>query len=406
MSKELIRLQDLCMAYDEDELVLDHLNLSINDKEFLTLLGPSGCGKTTTLRAIGGFTTPTSGDVLFDGVRINDVPPYRRQINTVFQKYALFPHLNVFENVAFGLRMPKVEEQLDENGKVVGRRKVKIPEEEIRQRVLEMLETVSLKGFENRKPDALSGGQQQRVAIARALVNRPKVLLLDEPLGALDLKLRKDMQIELKRIQQQVGITFIYVTHDQEEALTMSDTIVVMDKGTIQQIGSPEDIYNEPKNAFVADFIGESNIIDGIMVRDNVVKMYGREFACLDGGFAENEPVDVVIRPEDIDIVPPEEGQLVGTVTNVTFKGMQYDIIVDFKGFKWLIQTTDHSPEGRHIGVKIDPDGFHIMKKSAYSGQFGDYSSYSEEYEELSDVESLIEDEGAEEERREEGYAE
>ena len=406
MSKELIRLQDLCMAYDEDELVLDHLNLSINDKEFLTLLGPSGCGKTTTLRAIGGFTTPTSGDVLFDGVRINDVPPYRRQINTVFQKYALFPHLNVFENVAFGLRMPKVEEQLDENGRVVSRRKVKIPEEEIRQRVLEMLETVSLKGFENRKPDALSGGQQQRVAIARALVNRPKVLLLDEPLGALDLKLRKDMQIELKRIQQQVGITFIYVTHDQEEALTMSDTIVVMDKGTIQQIGSPEDIYNEPRNAFVADFIGESNIIDGIMVRDNVVKMYGREFACLDSGFAENEPVDVVIRPEDIDIVPPEEGQLVGTVTNVTFKGMQYDIIVDFKGFKWLIQTTDHSPEGRHIGVKIDPDGFHIMKKSAYSGQFGDYSSYSEEYEELSDVESLIEDEGAEEERREEGYAE
>ena len=405
MSKELIRLRDLCMAYD-DELVLDHLNLYINDKEFLTLLGPSGCGKTTTLRIIGGFTTPTSGDVLFDGVRINDVPPYRRQINTVFQKYALFPHLNVFENVAFGLRMPRVEEQRDENGKVVSRRKVKVPEEEIRQRVLEMLETVSLKGFENRKPDALSGGQQQRVAIARALVNRPKVLLLDEPLGALDLKLRKDMQIELKRIQQQVGITFIYVTHDQEEALTMSDTIVVMDKGTIQQIGTPEDIYNEPKNAFVADFIGESNIIDGVMVRDRVVKMYGREFACLDGGFAENEPVDVVIRPEDIDIVPPEEGQLVGTVTNVTFKGMQYDIIVDFKGFKWLIQTTDHSPEGRHIGVKIDPDGFHIMKKSQYSGMFGDYSSYSDEYDELSDAEALDEEDDGEAARREDGYAE
>ena len=405
MSKELIRLRDLCMAYD-DELVLDHLNLYINDKEFLTLLGPSGCGKTTTLRIIGGFTTPTSGDVLFDGVRINDVPPYRRQINTVFQKYALFPHLNVFENVAFGLRMPRVEEQRDENGKVVSRRKVKVPEEEIRQRVLEMLETVSLKGFENRKPDALSGGQQQRVAIARALVNRPKVLLLDEPLGALDLKLRKDMQLELKKIQQQVGITFIYVTHDQEEALTMSDTIVVMDKGTIQQIGTPEDIYNEPKNAFVADFIGESNIIDGVMVRDRVVKMYGREFACLDGGFAENEPVDVVIRPEDIDIVPPEEGQLVGTVTNVTFKGMQYDIIVDFKGFKWLIQTTDHSPEGRHIGVKIDPDGFHIMKKSQYSGMFGDYSSYSEEYEELSDADALDEEDDGEAARREDGYAE
>ena len=275
MSKELIRLRDLCMAFD-DEPVLDHINLYINDKEFLTLLGPSGCGKTTTLRIIGGFATPTSGDVLFDGVRINDVPPYQRQINTVFQKYALFPHLNVYENIAFGLRMQK------------------LPEAEIKERVMEMLETVSLKGFEHRRPEALSGGQQQRVAIARALVNRPKVLLLDEPLAALDLKLRKDMQIELKRIQQQVGITFIYVTHDQEEALTMSDTIVVMDKGSIQQIGTPEDIYNEPKNAFVADFIGESNIIDGIMPEDNVVQMYGRRFPCLDGGFAPNEAVDVV----------------------------------------------------------------------------------------------------------------
>ena len=367
MSKELIRLRDLCMAFD-DELVLDHINLYINDSEFLTLLGPSGCGKTTTLRIIGGFTTPTSGDVTFDGVRINDVPPHKRQINTVFQKYALFPHLDVFENIAFGLRIAKV------------------PEEEIRERVTEMLGVVSLKGFEKRRVDQLSGGQQQRVAIARALVNRPKVLLLDEPLGALDLRLRKDMQIELKRIQQQMGITFIYVTHDQEEALTMSDTVVVMDKGRIQQIGTPEDIYNEPKNAFVADFIGESNILNGTMVRDNVVKMYGKEFPCVDGGFAPNEPVDVVIRPEDIDIVPVEQGQLVGTVTNVTFKGMQYDIIVDFRGFKWLIQTTDHSPVGARIGVKIDPDGFHIMKKSEYSGQFGDYSSYSEEYEELADA--------------------
>ena len=367
MSKELIRLRDLCMAFD-DELVLDHINLYINDKEFLTLLGPSGCGKTTTLRIIGGFSTPTSGDVLFDGVRINDVPPYQRQINTVFQKYALFPHLNVFENIAFGLRMQK------------------LPEAEIKQRVMEMLETVSLKGFEHRRPDALSGGQQQRVAIARALVNRPKVLLLDEPLAALDLKLRKDMQIELKRIQQQVGITFIYVTHDQEEALTMSDTIVVMDKGSIQQIGTPEDIYNEPKNAFVADFIGESNIIDGTMPEDNVVQMYGKRFPCLDGGFAPNEAVDVVIRPEDIDIVPVEQGQLTGTVTSVTFKGMQYDIIVDFKGFKWLIQTTDHCPEGSRIGIKIDPDGIHVMKKSAYSGMFGDYSSFSEEYDELDDA--------------------
>ena len=367
MSKELIRLRDLCMAFD-DELVLDHINLYINDSEFLTLLGPSGCGKTTTLRIIGGFTTPTSGDVTFDGVRINDVPPHKRQINTVFQKYALFPHLDVFENIAFGLRIAKV------------------PAEEIEERVTEMLGVVSLKGFEHRKITQLSGGQQQRVAIARALVNRPKVLLLDEPLGALALRLRKDMQIELKRIQQQMGITFIYVTHDQEEALTMSDTVVVMDKGRIQQIGTPEDIYNEPKNAFVADFIGESNILNGTMVRDNVVKMYGKEFPCVDGGFAPNEPVDVVIRPEDIDIVPVEQGQLVGTVTNVTFKGMQYDIIVDFRGFKWLIQTTDHSPVGARIGVKIDPDGFHIMKKSEYSGQFGDYSSYSEEYEELADA--------------------
>ena len=367
MSKELIRLRDLCMAFD-DEPVLDHINLYINDKEFLTLLGPSGCGKTTTLRIIGGFATPTSGDVLFDGVRINDVPPYQRQINTVFQKYALFPHLNVYENIAFGLRMQK------------------LPEAEIKERVMEMLETVSLKGFEHRRPEALSGGQQQRVAIARALVNRPKVLLLDEPLAALDLKLRKDMQIELKRIQQQVGITFIYVTHDQEEALTMSDTIVVMDKGSIQQIGTPEDIYNEPQNAFVADFIGESNIIDGIMPEDNVVQMYGRRFPCLDGGFAPNEAVDVVIRPEDIDIVPVEQGQLTGTVTSVTFKGMQYDIIVDFRGFKWLIQTTDHCPEGARIGIKIDPDGIHVMKKSAYSGMFGDYSSFSEEYDELDDA--------------------
>ncbi|MDD3346506.1 ABC transporter ATP-binding protein [Oscillibacter sp.] len=381
MSKELIRLRNLCMAFDDDP-VLNNINLYINDKEFLTLLGPSGCGKTTTLRIIGGFTTPTSGDVLFDGVRINDVPPYRRKINTVFQKYALFPHLNVFENIAFGLRMQRRSDSADPAGK----KQVRIPESEIQERVMEMLEIISLKGFEHRKPDALSGGQQQRVAIARALVNRPKVLLLDEPLGALDLKLRKDMQIELKRIQQQVGITFIYVTHDQEEALTMSDTIVVMDKGSIQQIGTPEDIYNEPKNAFVADFIGESNIIDGLMVRDNLVQMYGKQFPCLDGGFADNEPVDVVIRPEDIDIVSVEQGQLAGTVTNVTFKGMQYDIIVDFRGFKWLIQTTDHCPVGARIGIKIDPDGIHVMKKSSYSGMFGDYSSFSEEYDELDDA--------------------
>ena len=366
MSKELIRLHDVCMAYD-DELVLDNINLYINDSEFLTLLGPSGCGKTTTLRIIGGFTTPSSGDVTFDGERINDVPPHKRQINTVFQKYALFPHLDVYENIAFGLRIAKVGEK------------------EIEERVNEMLEVVSLKGFGKRKVDQLSGGQQQRVAIARALVNRPKVLLLDEPLGALDLRLRKDMQNELKRIQQQMGITFIYVTHDQEEALTMSDTVVVMDKGRIQQIGSPEDIYNEPKNAFVADFIGESNILDGIMHTDFVVEIFNRKFKCLDKGFAPMEPVDVVIRPEDIEIVAPEKGRLQGTVTSVTFKGVHYDTIVDFKGYKWLIQTTDYHEVGSVIGIILNPDDIHIMKKSEYSGMFGDYSSYSAEYDEIND---------------------
>ncbi len=376
MSKELIRLTDCVMAFD-DEVVLDKINLSIRDKEFLTLLGPSGCGKTTTLRIIGGFQTPTSGDVLFDGVRINAVPPHKRTINTVFQKYALFPHLNVYENIAFGLRIPKA----DAKGN-----KVKLPEEEIDRRVMEMLEIVNLKGFEKRRTTQLSGGQQQRVAIARALVNRPKVLLLDEPLGALDLKLRKDMQNELNRIQKAMEITFVYVTHDQEEALAMSDTVVVMDAGRIQQIGSPEDIYNEPQNAFVADFIGESNIIDGVMRTDGVVEIFNRKFQCLDGGFGKDEAVDVVIRPEDVDIVPEDQGQLRGTVTSVTFKGMQYDIIVDFYGFKWLIQTTDLSPVGSRIGIKIDPDGIHVMKKSEYSGMFGDYSSYSEEYEEISDA--------------------
>ena len=378
--KELIRLSDCVVKFD-DEIILDHLNLYINDKEFLTLLGPSGCGKTTTLRIIGGFLTPNSGDVFFDGGRINDVPPHKRQVNTVFQKYALFPHLNVFENVAFGLRIAKVSG------------------DEVRRRVTEMLELVNLKGFEKRPISSLSGGQQQRVAIARALVNRPKVLLLDEPLGALDMRLRKDMQSELKRIQQEMGITFVYVTHDQEEALAMSDTVVVMDGGRIQQIGTPEDIYNEPKNAFVADFIGESNIIDGIMRADGVVEIFNRRFQCLDGGFAPDEPVDVVIRPEDVDIVSEDQGQLKGTVTQVTFKGVHYDTIVDFYGFKWLIQTTDYCPVDSRIGIKIDPDGIHVMKKSAYSGMFGDYSSYSEEYDEIGDagVEPDGEDSGDEE---------
>ena len=347
MSKELIRLRDLTMEFD-GERILDGINLYINNQEFLTLLGPSGCGKSTTLRIIGGFLTPTEGTVIFDGKVINDVPPYKRQINTVFQRYALFPHLDVYENIAFGLKVAKV------------------PSAEIHERVHEMLGIVGLKGYENRRVENLSGGQQQRVAIARALVNKPKVLLLDEPLAALDLRLRKDMQNELKRIQQATGITFIYVTHDQE-------------------IGKPEDIYNEPKNAFVADFIGESNILDGVMLADYKVKFFGRIFKCLDAGFAPNEPVDVVIRPEDIDFVPVEEGHLTGTVSSVTFKGLNYDIIVDFKGFKWLIQTTDYQPVGATVGIRLNPEDIHIMHKSEYSGMFGDYSSYSAEYDELAE---------------------
>jgi len=379
MSKELIRLTDCVMQFDDD-IVLDHLNLYINDQEFLTLLGPSGCGKTTTLRIIGGFQKPTSGTIYFDGQEMNDVPPHMRKINTVFQRYALFPHLDVYENIAFGLRLKKT-----------------FSEEEIAKEVTEMLELVSLRGFESRKVNSLSGGQQQRVAIARALINRPQVLLLDEPLGALDLRLRKDMQNELKRIQQQLGITFIYVTHDQEEALAMSDTVVVMDQGRIQQIGTPEDIYNEPKNAFVADFIGESNILDGTMIEDYAVEFFGRRFKCVDKDFAPRESVDVVIRPEDIDIVDPSEGHLSGTVTSVTFKGVHYDIIVDFKGFKWLIQTTDFYPVDAIIGIRLNPEDIHIMKKSAYSGAFGDYSSYSAEYDEISDPEEPSEDDADEE---------
>lgn len=380
MSQPLIDLVNITKSYD-GTIVLDDLCLSVKENEFVTLLGPSGCGKTTTLRIIGGFESPDKGRVIFGGQDITNVPPNKRQLNTVFQKYALFPHMSIAENIAFGLKIKKK------------------PKAYIDDKIRYALKLVNLDGFENRTVDSLSGGQQQRIAIARAIVNEPKVLLLDEPLGALDLKLRQDMQYELIRLKNELGITFIYVTHDQEEALTMSDTIVVMDKGCIQQIGTPEDIYNEPKNAFVADFIGESNIIDGVMVRDKLVKMYGREFPCLDGGFAENEPVDVVIRPEDIDIVPMEQGQLVGTVTSVTFKGMQYDIIVDFRGFKWLIQTTDHSPVGARIGIKIDPDGIHIMKKSPYSGMFGDYSSFSEEYEEMSDANWEADEEESEDEK-------
>ena len=370
----LIRLNGISKSFD-GETVLDHINLEIHNKEFITLLGPSGCGKTTTLRIIGGFETPDEGDVFFDGKRINDIPPYQRQVNTVFQRYALFPHLNVFDNIAFGLRIQKCSDEL------------------IKEKVKEMLALVNLRGFERRKVNTLSGGQQQRVAIARALVNQPKVLLLDEPLAALDLKLRKDMQNELKNIQHQTGITFIYVTHDQEEALSMSDTVVVMAHGKIQQIGTPTDIYNEPINAFVADFIGESNIVDGVMLADYRVKLAGHTFDCVDGGFDANEPVDVVIRPEDVDVVPKEKGMLQGLVTGVTFKGVHYEIIVDVEGFKWMIQTTDFVAEGETIGLSIDPDAFHIMKKSEFSGMFGDYSSFSDELDKLSDATEEIDEE-------------
>ena len=368
MNKDvLIRLNGISKSFD-GETVLDNMDLEIHDKEFITLLGPSGCGKTTTLRIIGGFEMPDSGDVYFGGKRINDVPPYERQVNTVFQKYALFPHLNVFDNIAFGLRLKKR------------------PDQEIREKVKEMLAMVNLKGFERRRVDTLSGGQQQRVAIARALINQPKVLLLDEPLAALDLKLRKDMQNELKNIQHQTGITFIFVTHDQEEALSMSDTVVVMANGRIQQIGSPTDIYNEPVNAFVADFIGESNILDGFMPADFKAKFAGHVFDCVDSGFEKNESVDVVIRPEDVDVVAPEQGMLRGVVTAVTFKGVHYEIIVDVGGFKWMIQSTDYVAEGQTIGLSIDPDAIHIMKKSEFSGMFGDYSSFSDELDLLSVV--------------------
>ena len=372
--KIVVELKNIGISFDGEQ-ILDDLNLEIRDGEFVTFLGPSGCGKTTTLRIIGGFTQPDTGEVIIDGKNMNGAPPYKRQVNTIFQRYALFPHLNVFENVAFGLRVNKVDSK------------------EIEKRVTAMLESVNLSGFEKRQVHSLSGGQQQRVAIARALVNNPTILLLDEPLGALDLKLRKDMQNELKNIQQQLGITFIFVTHDQEEALSMSDTVVVMNEGRIQQIGTPEDIYNEPKNAFVADFIGESNILDGIMREDKLVEMFGHKFDCVDVGFGKNEPVDVVVRPEDIDVVEPEKGQLSGTVSSITFKGVHYEIIVDINDFKWMIQSTDSPAVGDVIGISIPPQDIHIMKKSEYSGMFGDYSTFSDEMELMGDTEITGEDE-------------
>ena len=366
-TNKLVELKGISVSFD-GEKILDDLHLSISDGEFVTFLGPSGCGKTTTLRIIAGFLEPDEGEVYFDSQLINGVPPHKRKVNTIFQRYALFPHYNVFDNIAYGLKVRH------------------LPKAEIKERVEEMLRLVNLEGFGHRRITKLSGGQQQRVAIARALINHPQVLLLDEPLAALDLKLRKDMQKELKNIQKALGITFIFVTHDQEEALSMSDTVVVMDGGKIQQIGSPTDIYNEPVNAFVADFIGESNIIDGVMPCNYRAQFAGHTFDCLDSGFEPNEPVDIVIRPEDVDIVPPSSGMLTGVVTSVTFLGVHYEIIVDINGFKWMIQTTDYCGEGETVGLSIDPDAIHVMKKSEYSGRYGDYSSFSEEMDVIGEI--------------------
>ena len=346
----IVSLRDIVVEFD-GQRILDGLNLDIHDKEFVTLLGSSGCGKTTTLRLIAGFLEPNSGKVLLKGQDITGVPPYKRPVNTVFQKYALFPHLNVFENVAFGLRLKKMDE------------------ETIRRKVRNMLEVVGLKGFERRSISQMSGGQQQRVAIARSLVNEPEILLLDEPLGALDLKLRKEMQLELKRLQREMNITFIYVTHDQEEALTMSDTIVVMNQGYIQQIGTPENIYNEPENAFVADFIGHSNIIDGTMIKDELVEILGARWACVDKGFGNNKPVDVVIRPEDVELVDPSEGTLQGEVTSLIFKGVHYELDVMAGGYEWLVHTTRFVPVGTKVGIKVIPFNIQIMHKPESSDE-------------------------------------
>jgi len=380
MSKHLIDLIDVRKTYDGED-ALSNINLYIRDGEFLTLLGPSGCGKTTTLRLIAGFTMPTEGNILIDGQDVSTIPPYKRRVNTVFQKYALFPHLNVYDNVAFGLKIQK------------------LPKKEIDTRVNEMLEMVNLKGYGKRWIEQLSGGQQQRVAIARALVNRPQVLLLDEPLGALDLKLRKGMQIELKRMQQALGITFIYVTHDQEEALTMSDTIVVMNEGLIQQIGTPVDIYNEPKNVFVAKFIGESNIFPGVMKKDYLVEFIGMDFICVDRGFAHNEPVDVVLRPEDIDIIAPEEARIHGTVKSVLFMGVHYEFRVECGDITLTIHSTDYVAPGAKVGISIEPDAIHIMHKSVRDDEL-DFTTEDELIE--AELEAEMEAEKEEEEESDE----
>ena len=344
MKKTLVDFIHISKGFGE-QLVLDDLNLSVHENEFLTLLGPSGCGKTTTLRILGGFESPDKGQVIFDGQDITHLPPNKRNLNTVFQKYALFSHMSVSENIAFGLKI---------SGK---------SDAYIKDKIRYALKLVNLEGYENRLPDSLSGGQQQRIAIARAIVNEPRLLLLDEPLGALDLKLRQDMQYELIRLKNELGITFIYVTHDQEEALTMSDTIVVMNQGYIQQMGSPEDIYNEPQNAFVADFIGESNIIEGVMIQDRLVQILGAKFACVDTGFGQNKPVDVVIRPEDVDLVEPEKGTITGVVTHLIFKGVHYEMEVQAHGFEWLVHSTDMFPVGQKVGIHVDPFDIQIMNK-------------------------------------------
>ncbi len=344
MQKELIRLEHISKSFD-GQMVLDDLELHIHENEFVTLLGPSGCGKTTTLRILGGFVSPDTGSVIFDGKDITKVPPNKRHLNTVFQKYALFTHMTIADNIAFGLKIKKKSKSY------------------IDDKIKYALKLVNLEGYENRMPDSLSGGQQQRIAIARAIVNEPKVLLLDEPLGALDLKLRQEMQYELIRMKNELGITFVYVTHDQEEALTMSDTIVVMNQGYIQQIGSPEYIYNEPENAFVADFIGDSNIIPAIMIEDKLVEILGSKFACVDTGFGTNKAVDVVIRPEDVELTAPEDGTISGLVTHLIFKGVHYEMEVMANGFEWLVHSTTLTPVGTQVGIKVDPFNIQIMNK-------------------------------------------
>lgn len=350
MEKEFIHLSHLFKSFD-DTLILDDLDLKIRENEFMTLLGPSGCGKTTTLRLLGGFDTPDKGQIFFDGMDITSLPPNERKLNTVFQKYALFPHMSIAENIAFGLKISKKSKTY------------------IADKIKYALKLVNLDGFENRSVDSLSGGQQQRIAIARAIVNEPKVLLLDEPLGALDLKLRQDMQYELIRLKEELGITFVYVTHDQEEALTMSDKIVVMNQGYIQQIGTPEDIYNEPINAFVADFIGESNIIDGIMIKDQLVEILGVKIPCVDKGFGQNKPVDVVIRPEDVELSDSGEGFMEGDVTSIIFKGVHYEIEVLANGYDWLVHTTKMFPVGTHVGIQVIPFNIQIMNKPESSDE-------------------------------------